>query len=597
MNPKIDTENDAETDQESESDYENEKDGDEKDESGSEDDLEFLNSDDEVDDTDVKNKKPSPDLPSDNDDNEPITLPDSDEDSVDEDVENRIGEKGKKPLESKKNKKAKSKLKSDIESDEGGDEPIAKSKKKGDKLLSEKIEISSDSDFEKKIKKSNEADEKRSKKKKKETVKTKNSKKRKRVLLSDSENEFASESDEDWSKNKRKKKKKKGTESGDDSDKENEKKAEKSKSRKIMTDEKLSESTKQAEADEKDRKERLEALRAERKAKAGKGLEFESRDWNGVLNKEPRVEVDSDLRSSLKTHQVEGIEFMWDSTIESVRSDGADGFKLGKDETGHGCILAHCMGLGKTLQAIALLHTLYTHEFIGLTKFIVLSPLNVCENWLIEIEKWTGDLGQPLDGWNLHSCTDVSERLDMCKNWNKHGGILVMGYTLFRMLTTGKNVAKKVKAKVPKFKELILRNCDVVICDEGHQLKNSDSAISKSCKEFKTLRRIVLTGTPMQNNLDEYHCMVDFVRPLLLGTNKEFRNRFANPIRNGEHIDASDYDVKLMKKRAFILHKTLDGVVQRKDYSYMCKHLPPKQEYVLSLRLNDCQARVSAFRG
>ena len=285
-----------------------------------------------------------------------------------------------------------------------------------------------------------------------------------------------------------------GLESGDDdSDKENETKKEKSKSRKIMTDEKLSESTKQAEADEKERKKRLERLREERNVNSGKGLEFETRDWNGILNKDPLIEVDSDLRSNLKSHQIEGLEFMWDSAIESVRKEG-DEYKLGKTNTGHGCILAHCMGLGKTLQAIALMHTLYTHECVGLNQFVVLCPLNVCENWLIEVEKWTGDLGQPIDAWNLHSTTEVGERLEMCKEWNKMGGILVMGYTLFRMITTGKNVAKKVKAKVPKFKELILKNTDMVICDEGHQLKNSESAISKACKDFKSLRRIVLTG-------------------------------------------------------------------------------------------------------
>ena len=71
------------------------------------------------------------------------------------------------------------------------------------------------------------------------------------------------------------------------------------------------------------------------------------------------------------------------------------------------------MGLGKTLQGIALMHTLYTHEFLGLTKFVVLAPLNVCENWIIEVEKWTGDLSQPINTWNLHSVTDVHERLGM----------------------------------------------------------------------------------------------------------------------------------------------------------------------------------------
>ena len=181
------------------------------------------------------------------------------------------------------------------------------------------------------------------------------------------------------------------------------------------------------------------------------------------------------------------------------------------------------------------------------------------------------------------------------KEWDNTGGLLILGYTLWRMLTTGSNVTKKAKRLIPMFKKLLLTHSDIIICDEGHVLKNADSATSKSVKQIKTLRRVVLTGTPMQNNLDEYHCMVDFVRPNLLGTTKEFRNRFANPIRNGENIDASEFDVKLMKKRAFILHKTLDGVVQRKDYSYMCKHLPPKQEYVLSLKLSDVQAKLYQF--
>ena len=58
------------------------------------------------------------------------------------------------------------------------------------------------------------------------------------------------------------------------------------------------------------------------------------------------------------------------------------------------------------------------------------------------------------------------------------------------------------------------------------------------------------------------HCMVDFVKPKLLGTRKEFTNRFVNPINNGQCSDSRSREVKLMKRRAHILHETLAGCVQ-----------------------------------
>ena len=80
--------------------------------------------------------------------------------------------------------------------------------------------------------------------------------------------------------------------------------------------------------------------------------------------------------------------------------------------------------------------------------------------------------------------------------------------------------------------------------------------------------------------------MVSFVKPNLLGTSSEFNNRFVNPINNGQHKDSTEVDVRVMKKRAHVLHNMLDHCVQRKDYDVIIDHLPPKHESVLSVRLS-----------
>ena len=132
-------------------------------------------------------------------------------------------------------------------------------------------------------------------------------------------------------------------------------------------------------------------------------------------------------------------------------------------------------------------------------------------------------------------------------------------YDMYRNLTNEK--AKKFKKKQKEvFHEcLVDPGPDLVICDEGHILKNTKSALNIALNRIKTRRRIILTGTPLQNNLSEYFAMVDFVKPKLLGTFNEFRNRFVNPITNGQSLDSTDRDVRVMKKRAFILSDLLKG--------------------------------------
>lgn len=86
--------------------------------------------------------------------------------------------------------------------------------------------------------------------------------------------------------------------------------------------------------------------------------------------------------------------------------------------------------------------------------------------------------------------------------------------------------------------------------------------------------------------------MVQFVKPNLLGKYNEYLNRFVNPITNGQYHDSSPFDIQMMKRRSHILHKLLDGCVQRRDYAVLAPFLPPKHEYVLSIRLTPLQKQL-----
>ena len=76
-----------------------------------------------------------------------------------------------------------------------------------------------------------------------------------------------------------------------------------------------------------------------------------------------------------------------------------------------------------------------------------------------------------------------------------------------------------------------------------------------------TRRRVILSGTPLQNNLEGYHCMGPFVQPNVMGTQREFRNRFVTPICKGLAADSNEIDVKVMKKRVLILFKLVEDMV------------------------------------
>lgn len=370
--------------------------------------------------------------------------------------------------------------------------------------------------------------------------------------------------------------------------------------RKVMDDNEVSQSTQEAKAEELQRRKRLEA---EREAeKETEDVIFVDEVTNTeisktvtvrlILSKNPPVEVHSELVKCLKPHQVQGVQFIWDNLIEKV--------KVANSMSGTGCILSHCMGLGKTLQAVAFLHTVLLCDVLPkLRSTLILCPLGTVNNWKQEFQKWlpkrksfSGASDRRLWVSDLHSVKNDGERICALREWKERGGVLIMGYGLFRsMLNKKKNRRTAVEREILE-ESMVNPGPDILVCDEGHLLKNSNSAIANCVTKVNTKRRLILTGTPLQNNMVEYHCMVSVVKPKLLGSIKEFKNRFVNPIENGQHVDSTSRDVKLMKKRAHVLHELLSGCVQRKDYACLREHLSPKDEYTLKVRLSDLQIRL-----
>lgn len=83
--------------------------------------------------------------------------------------------------------------------------------------------------------------------------------------------------------------------------------------------------------------------------------------------------------------------------------------------------------------------------------------------------------------------------------------------------------------------------------------------------------------------------MVNFIKPSFLGTEKEFANLYANPIRVGQHKDSSKGEIKFMKQRSYVLHKKLSKFVQRREAALLKTFLPEKYEYVLFIPMTDVQ--------
>lgn len=276
------------------------------------------------------------------------------------------------------------------------------------------------------------------------------------------------------------------------------------------------------------------------------------------------VVVDPLLTKSLREHQRKGVAFLYECVMGMRGSEG------------EGAILADEMGLGKTLQTIALLWTLMKQNPIDgagpvVKKALIVCPVTLINNWRKEIRKWLGNerLGVFVADNKHTRLTDFTK--------GKAYSIMIIGYEKLRIVQEDLQKGSGI---------------DIVIADEGHRLKTAQNKSAAAIKSLNTERRVILSGTPIQNDLAEFHTMVDFVNPGLLEKYAKFKRTFETPILKSQQPGATAKDLELGEARSEELANITGKFILRRTADILSQYLPQKTEHVVFCRPTAAQASV-----
>ncbi|XP_077573150.1 DNA repair and recombination protein RAD54-like [Stigmatopora nigra] len=281
------------------------------------------------------------------------------------------------------------------------------------------------------------------------------------------------------------------------------------------------------------------------------------------------VVVDPVLCKVLRPHQREGVKFLWEC-VTGRRLPGS-----------FGCIMADEMGLGKTLQCIALTWTLLRQSADAkpeIDKALVVAPSSLVRNWYAEVSKWLGGRVAPvaIDGGSKEHIDRQLVNFISQRGPRAPTPILIISYETFRL-----------HAQV-----LHKGQVGLIICDEGHRLKNADNQTYQALNAMRAQRRVLISGTPIQNDLLEYFSLVHFVNAGLLGTAQEFKKRFELPILKGRDADASDGDRRKGEEKLQELIGIVNRCLIRRTSDILSKYLPVKIEQVVCCKLTPLQAEL-----
>ncbi|SCU77874.1 LADA_0A02652g1_1 [Lachancea dasiensis] len=248
------------------------------------------------------------------------------------------------------------------------------------------------------------------------------------------------------------------------------------------------------------------------------------------------------INGSLRPYQIQGVNW-----LVSLHKNGLAG------------ILADEMGLGKTLQTISFLGYLrYVEKKTG--PFVVIAPKSTLNNWLREINRWTPEVRAfILQGDKEERAKLVSNKLLSCDF-----DIVVASYEII------------IKEK-SSFKKI---DWQYIVIDEAHRIKNEESLLSQVLREFSSRNRLLITGTPLQNNLHELWALLNFLLPDVFSDSQAFDDWFSS--------ESSDEDKEKIVKQ---LHTVLQPFLLRRLKNEVETSLLPKKELNIYIGMSTMQKK------
>ncbi|PHT45768.1 CHD3-type chromatin-remodeling factor PICKLE [Capsicum baccatum] len=265
-------------------------------------------------------------------------------------------------------------------------------------------------------------------------------------------------------------------------------------------------------------------------------------------------------------------EFLSGGSLHPYQLEGLNFLRFAWSKQTH-VILADEMGLGKTIQSIAFLASLFEED---ISPHLVVAPLSTLRNWEREFATWAPQMNVVMYVGSAQARAVIREyEFFFPKNSNKikkkkYGQTVGESKkeTKFDVLLTSYEMINMDSASLKPIK------WECMIVDEGHRLKNKDSKLFSSLKQYSSRHRVLLTGTPLQNNLDELFMLMHFLDAGKFGSLEEFQQEFED-ISQEEQISR--------------LHKMLAPHLLRRVKKDVMKELPPKKELILRVELSSKQ--------